>query len=266
MKISVVTPSFNQGVFIEHTINSVLSQDSVDLEYIVVDGVSTDGTQEILERYRCRLSQLIIEPDRGQADALRKGFGVATGDVLCYLNSDDVFLPGALQKVVLAFQKHPDVDVIYGNRLFIDAKGKITRSWILPPHSDYLMSRWDFIPQENCFWRREAMSRVGGIDPSYQFAMDYDLFTRMMKDSRFRHVHDFFAAFRVHRDAKTSRLYDTVGLEEVARVRSDRDIQLTSTDSFWKYLFGGTIIGTSLVFRLVALPWARRRFEAYTRV
>lgn len=261
MKISVVTPSYNQVQYVQRTIESVLHQEYADVEYIVVDGCSTDGSSEILETYRDRLQCLIIEPDEGQADAIRKGFEIATGDILCFLNSDDLLLPGALSRVNEAFCANEDVDLIYSHRIFVDGDDRPNKFWILPPHSNYGMSRWDFIPQETCFWRRRLMSDAGSVDPTFQFALDYDLFVRMMKVGKFRRINDFFAAFRVHPEAKSSTLYETVGREEVERVRIENDVRLHWYDVALKYLFGGTILGVSWLFRLVALRAFRDRIK-----
>lgn len=261
MKISVVTPSYNQAKFVQRTLDSVLGQDYANVEYIVVDGCSNDGSIELLEDYRDRLQHLIIEPDDGQADAIRKGFELASGDLLCFLNSDDLLLPGCLTWVAEFFESNAGIDAIYSHRVFIDENDQPTKFWTLPPHFNYGMSRWDFIPQETCFWRRSLMVEAGGIDPDYQFALDYDLFVRMMKLGKFKRVHAFLAAFRVHADAKSSTLYETLGREEVDKVRIANDVGLHWYDVPLKYLFGGTILGTSWLFRIVSLSAFRERIK-----
>ena len=261
MKISIVTPSYNQVQYVQRTLDSVLNQDYIDFEYIVVDGCSTDGSIELLEGYRERLQHLVVEPDDGQADAIRKGFELASGDLLCFLNSDDLLLPGCLTWVAEYFGSNDDVDAIYSHRVFVNENDEPTKFWTLPPHSDYCMSRWDFIPQETCFWRRSLMLEAGGMDPSYQFALDYDLFVRMMKLGRFRRVHAFLAAFRVHAEAKSSTLYETVGRQEVDKVRIANDVRLHWYDVLLKYLFGGTILGISWLFRIVSLSAFRDRIK-----
>ncbi|MEQ8482859.1 MAG: glycosyltransferase family 2 protein [Pseudomonadales bacterium] len=261
MKISVVTPSFNQAKFIERTLQSVLNQGVPDLEYIVVDGGSDDGTVQILERYRPALTHLIIEPDDGQADAVAKGMRLATGDILAYLNSDDILLEGALAAVIQFFECNPEIDAVYSNRVFVDEDDSVTRFWILPPHSNYCMSRWDFIPQETCFWRRSLMERAGPVDPRFQFALDYDLFVRMMKVGRFARLNRFLAGFRVHPAAKSSTLYETLGRREIDRVRRQNGIQIHWHDPLLKYLFGGPILGISFVVKLLAIRGIRRRLR-----
>lgn len=176
MTISVVVPSLNQGQYIATCLTSILEQQFDNLELIVVDGGSTDETVSILNRYSPKISHLIIEPDSGQADALNKGFALATGDIQCYLNSDDYLLPGTLEFVQAYFSKHPSVDAFYSDRIFVSAEGEVIGCWRLPGHIRYLMERWDYIPQETCFWRRNLYEETSGVDTNLQFAMDYDLF------------------------------------------------------------------------------------------
>ena len=227
----------------------------------MVDGASNDGSQEVLERYRKRLSTLIIEPDSGQADAVAKGLAISQGDILGFLNSDDTLLPGTAKFVCDFFSNNPDVDALYGNRIFTDNADRVTGFWILPPHSNYCMQRWDFIPQETCFWRRSLMQRSGSIDPTFDFALDYDLFVRMMKFGRFQHVHKFLATFRVHDTAKSSTQYETIGRREVKRVQDKEQITLHWYDWFVKYLFGGGILTVSFILR----PFAIRRVQKFMR-
>jgi glycosyltransferase involved in cell wall biosynthesis len=217
-RISIVTPSFNQGQFIERTIRSVLGQNYPALEYIVMDGGSTDGTIERVAPYLDRLAHFETGPDGGQSAAIAAGFSRATGEIMAYLNSDDILLPGALRYVAAFFENHPEVDVLYSHRCIINANDEVMGHWILPPHSNYLMERWDFIPQETCFWRRDLFERAGNLDPTFSFAMDYELFVRYMRYGRFRRVNYFLAAFRVHADAKTSRDMKTIGTAEIHRV------------------------------------------------
>ena len=259
MQISVVTPSYNQASYLERTLLSVLRQQNVEFEYIVIDGMSTDESPAILARYRDQLDHLIIERDNGQADAVRKGFELSSGDIVAYLNSDDVLLPGTLDFVVRFFELNPDVDAIYSHRIFLDESDHVTRFWVLPPHSSYCMSRWDFIPQETCFWRRSLMEQAGAIDPTYSFALDYDLFTRMMIHGRFVRVNRFLAGFRVHENAKSSTLYESVGRQEVDRVRREQGIGIHWYHIPLKYLFGGFILCYSWLFKQMRIRAIQRR-------
>ncbi|MEK6704115.1 MAG: glycosyltransferase family 2 protein [Planctomycetota bacterium] len=224
-RISIVTPSFNQGVYIERTIRSVLLQEYDNLEYAVCDGGSTDATMEVVDRYRDQLAWVRSGPDAGQSDAIARGLSQSTGEIMGWLNSDDLLAPGALDAVVEAFERYPRVDVLYSHRVAVDADDRVLYYWILPPHSNYLMARWDLIPQETCFWRRRVWEAVGGVDPSYHFAMDYDLFTRFMTHGRFKRLDRFLGAFRIHPSSKTSSQLQTVGAQEADRVRNARGLR-----------------------------------------
>lgn len=218
MKISVVTPSYNHAQFIERTVRSVILQRYGNLEYILMDGGSSDDTMSILEPYRDKFAHIVSEKDDGQADAIARGFEKSTGDIMAWLNSDDMLAPSTLEFVAWFFEKNPHVDALYSHRLTVDENDRAVWHWHLPHHSSYMMSRWDLIPQETCFWRRSLWQDAGNVDPSFQFAMDYDLFTRFMKIGRFKRVNRFLGAFREHEGAKTSQLMETTGAQEIHRV------------------------------------------------
>jgi hypothetical protein len=223
-KISIVTPSYQQGRFLEWTMRSVLEQDYSNLEYVVMDGGSTDGTREILSRYQDRLTYCESAPDQGQADAVVRGFRHTSGEIMAYLNSDDLLAPGALDFVARYFAQHPEIDALYSHRVFIDEQNIVTRHWILPPHRNWMMERWDYIPQETCFWRRRIYDQVGGIDRSFHFALDYDLFVRFMQQGRMERVDRFLGAFREHPSSKTT--LQEGAHPEVERVQRERGIDV----------------------------------------
>jgi glycosyltransferase involved in cell wall biosynthesis len=219
--ISMVTPSYNQAAFLERTIRSVLDQGYPRLEYIVQDGGSTDGTVDILRHHAASLVHCESAPDRGQAHALNLGFRHATGDILAYLNSDDLLLPGALAKVARFFAAHPGVDVVYSHRLVIDTDDREIGRWILPAHDNAVLVWQDYIPQETLFWRRRLWERVGGcLDESFQFALDWDLLLRFRDaGARFVRLPCFLGAFRVHAEQKTSARFEELYEPEVSRLR-----------------------------------------------
>ncbi len=218
--ISIVTPSFNQGHFIAATIDSVLNQDYPRLEYVVQDGGSTDDTPTVLDRYRHRLHHCEIRQDRGQSHAINLGFAHTTGEIMAYLNSDDLLLPGALHAVAHYFERHPEVDVVYGHRVIIDQHGLERGRWVLPPHDSEALKWADFIPQETLFWRRRIWEKVGGIDESFRFAMDWDLLLRFQEaGARFYRLGRFLGCFRVHDSSKTVSSVNEVGLQEMDRLR-----------------------------------------------
>jgi glycosyltransferase involved in cell wall biosynthesis len=235
--ISIVTPSFNQGTFIERTVRSVLGQGYPSLQYVIMDGGSTDGTLEILQPYRRLFHYFYSRPDQGQADAIACGFEQTSGEVMAYLNSDDLLAPGTLHFVAAYFDQHPEVDFVYSHRCIIDAHDQVIGHWYLPPHLDYLMRRWDLIPQETCFWRRRLFAAAGNVDKSYRFAMDYDLFVRMMAHGKFRRLDRFLSAFRQHGASKTTQQYFSVGVKEVQMIREKHGIPKLPKDEFFQNWF-----------------------------
>jgi glycosyltransferase involved in cell wall biosynthesis/2-polyprenyl-3-methyl-5-hydroxy-6-metoxy-1,4-benzoquinol methylase len=240
-KISIVTPSYNQGKFIERTVRSVLLQRYPDLEYIVMDGGSTDDTLDRLASYMELFSYFVSEPDKGQADAIANGFARSSGEIMAYLNSDDLLAPDALHFVARFFRDNPNIDWIYSHRCAVDDEDRVVWYWIVPPHLNFLMRRWDYIPQETCFWRRSLFEKTGNIDRSYRFAMDYDLFVRFMNRGHGRRVNRFLGAFRDHSTSKTKQLLETVGAQEMQRVRRKFMVRAAVTDGIFGVLLGNWI-------------------------
>jgi FkbM family methyltransferase len=218
--MALVTPSFRQARFLGRTIDSVLQQEYPALEYFVQDGGSNDGSVEVLQAYGDRLTGWVSAPDGGQSQAINAGFARTRGDIMAWLNSDDLLLPGALAIVGEYFEANPQVDVVYGHRILIDEEDREIGRWVLPPHSDAVLSWADFVPQETLFWRRSLWEKVGGIDESFRFAMDWDLLLRF-RDAGARMVRlpHFLGAFRIHEAQKTSAAIHEVGTEEMARLR-----------------------------------------------
>jgi FkbM family methyltransferase len=220
-RVSIVTAALNAGQFLERTLRSVIEQQYEPLEYVVQDGGSTDGSADILDRYRDRLAAVHVERDSGQADALNRGFARTTGEIMAYLNGDDVLLPGALRYVGRYFSAHPDVDVVYGHRVLIDEHDAEVGRWVLPRHSSSVLSWADYVPQETLFWRRGVWERAGGrLDDSFHFAMDWELLLRFRANgARFVRLPRFLGAFRVHDDQKTSARIADLGAREMAELR-----------------------------------------------
>jgi glycosyltransferase involved in cell wall biosynthesis len=210
-----VTPSFGQGHFLERTLYSVVNQNYPALEYVVQDGGSTDETTVVLRRYEDSLLHWVSEPDDGQGDAINRGFAHTTGEIMAYLNSDDLLLPGALAYVARYFTAHPDVDVVYGNRMMIDEHDGHIGSLVLPRHDDEELTLLDFVPQETLFWRRSAWEAAGGqIDASLRFAIDWDLLLRFRESgAKIVRLPRFMGAFRVHDEQKTATWYDECLIE-----------------------------------------------------
>ena len=204
MRITVVTPSFNQAKFLERTIQSVLSQDFDNLEYIVIDGGSTDGSVEIIKQYANRLAYWISEKDLGQTDAINKGFARASGEVLAWLNSDDTYQPGAIRQAMDYLQANPEVGLLYGDGNFIDADDRVIGQFP-SRQTDYerLRKGYVHICQQASFFRSELWRQVGPLDPSFYFAMDYDLWVRLARITKVQYVPNLWANFRLHGDTKT---------------------------------------------------------------
>jgi glycosyltransferase involved in cell wall biosynthesis len=219
--VSIVTPSFNHAQFLERTMRSVLQQNYPSLEYVVQDGGSTDGTKQILEKYRVKLKSGESRPDSGQANAINLGFQHASGEIMAWLNSDDLLLPGTVAYVARYFLEHPDVDVVYGHRINIDENDQEIGRWIMPSHDDELLRWADYIPQETLFWRRRVWEKVGGsLDESFQFALDWDLLLRFQDaGANFARLPRFLGAFRIHAAQKTQAAMDGTGQEEMNRLR-----------------------------------------------
>ncbi|REJ66512.1 MAG: glycosyltransferase [Planctomycetota bacterium] len=221
--ISIVTPSYNQVDYLEETLQSVLNQQYPHLEYLVRDGGSTDGSREVLQRYDQQLTDWHSGPDGGQAQAVNDGLRQSRGEIMAYLNSDDLLLPGSLAYVADYFAQHPEVDVVYGHRVLINETGSEIGRWVLPAHDNETLAWVDYVPQETMFWRRRAWEAVGStIDESFQFALDWDLILRFRAAGlRFVRLPRFLGAFRVTDTQKTSQLIDTIGRVEMNRLRRE---------------------------------------------
>ena len=208
MKISIVTLSFNQGQFLENAIRSVVDQQGVDLDYIIVDPGSTDDSRDIIERYRDRLSHVILERDDGPADGLNRGFARASGQIYGFLNADDVLQPGALAKVAQAFEQSPDADVISGNGFIVDAKGEAIRRM----YSDRF-SVWGYLYggvvllQQSTFFRASAFEAAGGFNIDNRTCWDGELWLDMaLAGKRFQRANGFWADFRVYGSSITASI------------------------------------------------------------
>jgi len=172
------------------------------------------------------LAHAVSAPDKSQTHAINLGFEKATGDIMAYLNSDDMLLPGSLHYVARFFQENPDVDAVYGHRIIVDEHDMEIGRWVLPPHEDDVLEFVDFIPQETLFWRRHIWEKVGPFDETFQFAMDWDYILRMIDgQARLVRVPRFLGAFRIHDAQKTTALLETLGNEEMQRIRQQRHSQ-----------------------------------------
>lgn len=234
-RISVVTPSFNQAQFLEATMRSVLEQDYPELEYIVVDGGSSDGSAEIIRKYAGRLAWWVSEPDKGQADAINKGLQRATGDVVAYLNSDDLYFPGALRAIAAAFEKTPGAGVIYGRTQKIDAHGAETKPLFLTPWNARLHKTLCLVPQPSSFYSRAAWEACGPFDGELGYVLDWDFLLRVERRFPILAIEEPISQFRVYPQTKSSA-GGWVRLGEIARIARKYDGVLNANNLLYQAL------------------------------
>jgi glycosyltransferase involved in cell wall biosynthesis len=237
--VSIVTPSYNQAEFVESTIKSVLSQTYSRIEYFVCDGGSQDGTLEIIRRYSDRLAWWCSERDRGQSDAINKGWHRASGDILAYLNSDDLLLPGAIEHVVRAFRSSESIGVVHGDWIYVDEKGGelgLGRGRSADFKRLLRHGQIRYIAQPASFYRASVLRRVGLIDEGLHYAMDYDLLLRLAKGSRLIHLPIPLAGFRLHETAKTTAFTERHWEETLAVQRRHGSKYLSKQRLlYWRY-------------------------------
>ena len=237
LSIGIVIPSFNHSEFIEDTLSSLYSQNYRALFVHVQDGCSTDGTLQILQKYASLYPHSFsyrVEPDSGQSDAINRGFReLPSTDLMAWLNSDDIYLPGLLATYSSFFSAHPNVDIVYSDRLLIDTNSKVVGRWQLPSHrdTDLLYAFW--VPQETMMWRRSAWDVIGSsLDSTLNFAIDWDLCLRFFrKGLRFVHLPFVFGALRVHPSQKSQSIIGDTGLYEMDVVRLNHDVRVLSRNS-----------------------------------
>ena len=227
-RISIVTPSFDQAAFLEPSIRSVLDQDYPDLEYILIDGASDDGSQKIIEKYASRFTYWVSEPDKGQAEAINKGFSRATGEILAWLNSDDVYLPGAFQRVAAFFASHPGIGLLYADLHSIDYAGRHFNTITYAPYTLADLLAFRIIGQPSVFFRRSLLDSAGLLDLSYRYLLDHHLWIRLASQTEMHYLPQPLAAARHHPAAKNVAEAAAFG-EEVYRIldwtRSQPDLQ-----------------------------------------
>jgi glycosyltransferase involved in cell wall biosynthesis len=255
--VSIITPSFNQARFLEATIRSVLDQDHPNLEYIIVDGGSTDGSVEIIKKCADRLAWWVSEKDKGQTDAINKGFARAKGEILAWINSDDTYEPGAVSAAVKYLGERPEVGLVYGDANFIDEEGRVIGRFAAR-QTDYTRLRRGYvhIPQQASFFRAELWREVGPLDPSFYFAMDYDLWVRLAARAPIQYTPQTWANFRLHSSGKTIAADDRCWPEMIRIHRRDGGNWLS------------IIVAKYYVRRVVAplLNWRRRlQMRQYSR-
>jgi len=215
-KITIVTPSYNQGQYLEQTILSVLGQQYPNLEYIIMDGGSSDDSLEIIKRYADKLAYWQSKPDHGQVDAIAQGFEMSKGDILGWLNSDDILLPGCLRIVGSRFSDTPSMVTLSGRVVYIDSEGKPFRAGVPIRRKTWrhMLFHHHTMGQMATFWTRSAYETVGGLDTTLTFSFDFDLFVRLKQIGEIYLINDYLAGFRWHPSQKTHRLVKTNQMED----------------------------------------------------
>jgi len=225
-KISIVTPSYNQAQFLERTILSVLNQNYPNLEYIIIDGGSTDGSVEIIKKYKKYLTYWVSEPDNGQADAINKGFKMATGDLVAWQNSDDIYLPGAFMKIAKEYKENPGYDVYFGNVYLIDRYDNIKKEMRFIPFSVEHLIFYDWnLSSQSILWKMEIFKEAGFLDESLPVAFDWDWFIRLGKlDYNFKFIRCFLGCYRIHDRAKLATVRGDERDQHISKVREKNGI------------------------------------------
>jgi len=211
--VSIITPSYNQAEYLEYSIQSVLAQEYPNLEYIIVDGGSKDGSVEIIQRYADRLSWWVSEPDNGQADAINKGFRRANGEVVAWLNSDDLYLPEAIPEAVAALQADLDFGMVFGDALTIDPQGKPINKLVFGNWGISELMRFRIICQPAVFMRRPVLVQAGYLDENFHYMLDHHLWLRIAIGNQIKYLPKLWAAARHHPEAKNVSLAPKFSLE-----------------------------------------------------
>lgn len=240
LSVAVITPSFNQGPYIEETICSVLAQDYSPLEYWVIDGGSSDATLAILHRYQQRL-HWISEKDQGQADAVNKGLARTQAEVIGWLNSDDIYYPHALARVTQFFQENPEIDIVYGQAEQIDAHGNKLEPYVTEKFDLERLKLRCFISQPAVFFRRRVIEHYGGLNPQLHFCLDYEYWLRLgLHGAKFAYLPQVLAAARIYADTKSSRGYREAHLEAIEMLQQS----LGSVPAQWLVHYSTAVVKT----------------------
>jgi glycosyltransferase involved in cell wall biosynthesis len=232
-RITVVTPSYNQGMFLEATVQSILLQGYPNLEYIVIDGGSEDDSVQVIKKYERGIAYWHSRKDYGQADAINQGMRLATGDILCWLNADDLYLPGTLLEVARQFKEViGKTHLLYGSALTMreDGENLDGGSRVAAAFNPSVLTYCDYVVQPSSFWTRELWLETGELNVNYHYAFDWEWFIRASKRVQFQHFHRFFSIYRLHSSQKT-------GTGGSARMHEINEIIERFASDYWKRLY-----------------------------
>lgn len=204
MRVSIIIPSYNKGEFLEETLTSIFEQDYGSIEIVIVDAESTDDTDAIVNKYRERINVYVREPDKGQSDAINKGARLASGEVIGWLNADDLLFPGAIKKIAATFSENPQVGVVYGAGAKIDLSGQVVKDIPYRPFDISLLKKMFFILQPSMYFKRELFYEVGGLNIKSHLAMDWEFVLKMLPVTDFLAIPDKIAKLRMYDGTKTS--------------------------------------------------------------
>jgi glycosyltransferase involved in cell wall biosynthesis len=211
--VSIITPSYNQASFLEETIDSVINQDYEKIEYIIVDGGSTDGSDNIIEQYSKKIAYWVSEPDLGQSHAINKGLGLAKGEIVCWLNSDDLFFPHSVSKAVNSFQNYPKAGMVYANCLEIDKNGEILAVTKVRQYCLLDLLTFNIIPQPTVFLRRDLVMEIKGLNQSLNLLFDHEMWIRMATKAPIHYEDQLWAKARIHDESKNTVHWQGFGQE-----------------------------------------------------
>ena len=258
--VSIITIVLNGEKYLEQMIQSVVNQIYDNIEYIVIDGGSTDGTLDIIRKYEDKIAYWISEKDEGMYDAINKGLKTASGTIFAYLNSDDLYLPNTVQTVVEYLQSHPDTSLIYGDCNFIDSEGRFLYIYHYPAFEwdRFIVLNWSSIPQQATFWRRDIHKKIGYFNPEFRMAGDFEFYARVGKHFQIDHLKKVLATYRLHKESLSSTWQDK-NEEEVERIHQRYGISNGFVTIWLQFL-------AELQVKLLNLPLMIKKLLRFQRI